>query len=270
MTCPGKNPAREETIKILVSACLSGEKVRYDGRAKENAFISRLKNTFYTIVPVCPEMEAGMGCPRPPLHLVHNGSAIHCLQTENHSIDVTQALTRISNDLLSLHSDSTACILKSRSPSCGLGNTKLFSMQNKLLHSDASGVFAAILSNIDSLICVNETSLQTYEQRVSFLLHAHFNKMKKNPDIIYKILKKNDISVIFLPDNIFSVLDLFIEITLSLNLSDSDRLKINEISQNYQKKGVSGQLLRTMEKISSDYPYEGNLLYWLQPFIHAR
>jgi uncharacterized protein YbbK (DUF523 family) len=57
--------------KILVSACLVGDKVRYDGTANPVAFIEKLQK-FYEIVPFCPEVEGGLSTPRSPAEIRHN------------------------------------------------------------------------------------------------------------------------------------------------------------------------------------------------------
>jgi len=60
-----------ETDKIIVgvSACLLGEKVRYDGGHKHDHFITDTLGKFFAYVPVCPEVECGLTVPREPMHL---------------------------------------------------------------------------------------------------------------------------------------------------------------------------------------------------------
>ena len=60
----------EEPILLGVSSCLLGEAVRFDGGHKRDRFVADLLGAFVEWVPVCPELEAGMGVPRPPLRLV--------------------------------------------------------------------------------------------------------------------------------------------------------------------------------------------------------
>ena len=57
-------------IRIGVSACLLGERVRYDGGHKRDRFLTDTLGRFFQWVPVCPEVEVGMGTPREPIHLV--------------------------------------------------------------------------------------------------------------------------------------------------------------------------------------------------------
>jgi len=62
-------PGREE-IRIGISSCLLGHKVRYDGGHKKDPLVTGALSSFMTFVPVCSEVEVGMSVPRPPIRLV--------------------------------------------------------------------------------------------------------------------------------------------------------------------------------------------------------
>jgi uncharacterized protein YbbK (DUF523 family) len=57
-------------IKLGISACLLGEKVRFDGGHKLDRFITETLGKFVEFVPVCPEVECDLGIPREAMHLV--------------------------------------------------------------------------------------------------------------------------------------------------------------------------------------------------------
>src|SRR5271166_6520273 len=57
-------------IRLGISACLLGEKVRFDGGHKLDHFITETLGKFVEFVPVCPEVECGLGIPREAMHLV--------------------------------------------------------------------------------------------------------------------------------------------------------------------------------------------------------
>ncbi|HYQ81674.1 MAG TPA: DUF523 domain-containing protein, partial [Anaeromyxobacteraceae bacterium] len=63
------HPTKGE-IRIGASACLLGQNVRYDGGHKEDAFLTGRLARHAALVPVCPEVEVGMGTPREPVRLV--------------------------------------------------------------------------------------------------------------------------------------------------------------------------------------------------------
>ena len=65
-------PAREP-IRIGISSCLLGENVRFDGGHKRDAFLVDTFGVFVEWVPVCPEVELGLGTPREALRLVRKG-----------------------------------------------------------------------------------------------------------------------------------------------------------------------------------------------------
>jgi hypothetical protein len=67
--------ASDEPIKIGVSSCLLGEQVRFDGGHKRSDFLVDTLGRFVEFVPVCPEMEIGLGVPRETLRLVRSGDA---------------------------------------------------------------------------------------------------------------------------------------------------------------------------------------------------
>ena len=74
----GFGPAMTERLRIGVSACLLGREVRFDGQHKRDAFLVDALGPFVELVPVCPEVEAGMSIPREPVRLVGEAKARGC------------------------------------------------------------------------------------------------------------------------------------------------------------------------------------------------
>lgn len=102
-------------MKILVSSCLLGCPVRYDGRDKLSPAVAALAQE-HELVPVCPEAECGMGVPREPMSLA-GGRLVSNL----HGHDLTPLMASwIERALARLEADKPElAILKSKSPSCG-------------------------------------------------------------------------------------------------------------------------------------------------------
>lgn len=100
--------------KILVSACLLGEKVRYDGRGYDPSPLESLKER-YTLIPVCPEVLGGLSVPRDPAEILSG----RVLTREGR--DVTAEFEEGARKVLTLCQQEgiTKAILKSKSPSCG-------------------------------------------------------------------------------------------------------------------------------------------------------
>ena len=86
------SPPSIEKIRIGVSSCLIGERVRYDGDHKRDAFIADTLGAAFELVPVCPEVAVGMGVPRPPIRLVGDTLQPRALGVDDPGLDVTAPL----------------------------------------------------------------------------------------------------------------------------------------------------------------------------------
>jgi uncharacterized protein YbbK (DUF523 family) len=107
--------------RIGVSACLLGERVRYDGGDKRDAWLVDVLGPRVEWVPVCPEVEAGFGTPREPMNLGRGVNGRLALITDRVRADLTTAMTEFSArrvDALAGRLDGY--VLKAGSPSCGL------------------------------------------------------------------------------------------------------------------------------------------------------
>lgn len=107
-------------VRIGISSCLLGQKVRYDGGHKRVSYIVRTLTRHVDLVPVCPEVGIGLGVPRAPIHLIQHADRIRAIGVDDTTIDVTDALAAYGRAMSrSLHGIS-GYIFKQRSPSCGL------------------------------------------------------------------------------------------------------------------------------------------------------
>lgn len=128
---------------ILVSACLLGEKCRYDGEGNySQSVVQELENKAF--IGVCPEVAGGLGTPRMPAEIV--GERI--LRADG--TDVTLAFqtgVELCMQLLDQYSVHRA-ILKSRSPSCGVGEIYSGKFNGTLVPGDGLFTRALKLKNI--------------------------------------------------------------------------------------------------------------------------
>ncbi|MGH6809251.1 MAG: DUF523 domain-containing protein [Ensifer adhaerens] len=115
------------TAKILVSACLMGHSVRYDGASKPlvHPAIDRWREEG-RLVTICPEMSAGMPVPRPPAEIASGMSGVDVLNgeaivVENTGRDVTGEFLDAAENALALarETDCRFALLIDGSPSCG-------------------------------------------------------------------------------------------------------------------------------------------------------
>ena len=106
--------------RIAISSCLLGVPCRYDGKSKSvNLECLGPEVDFF---PFCPEMAAGLGCPRAPIELVENGNELPRVMGVNDRTDVTGRLREACKrqaDSLASQGGADLFLLKARSPSCG-------------------------------------------------------------------------------------------------------------------------------------------------------
>lgn len=132
-------------MKIIVSACLLGENCKYNGGNNEcPAVIAYIENQ--EVIPVCPEMEAGMGCPRIPVEIADG--VLMTRDGQNVDRPMREAIVNI---LKRLQDEEIQCaILKSRSPTCGVRQVYDGTFSGRLV--SGSGLFAQALK--DAGYCV--------------------------------------------------------------------------------------------------------------------
>ncbi len=139
--------------RLGISACLLGERVRFDGNHKLNSYIVGTLGRFFDFVPVCPEVAIGMGIPRPPIHLVGDPEQPRAVGVRDPELDVTDALTTFSQRQVRELGAICGYILKSKSPSCGMERVKVYGEQG-LRHS--AGLYARALMTAHPLLPVEE------------------------------------------------------------------------------------------------------------------
>ena len=134
-------------MKIGISACLLGDKVRFDGKDKRNEkLIKLLKN--HEIIKICPEIESGFPIPHLPIELKNNKA-----YTKDNK-DVTKQLIKGSNKTYQIIKDCDLIILKTKSPSCGYQKIYDGSFTNKLIKGN--GIFTQICIDNNKKIYTDE------------------------------------------------------------------------------------------------------------------
>lgn len=125
-------------MKTVVSACLLGEKCKYNGECNYSAaIVEYVKDR--EVIPVCPEVKAGLGVPRTPVEIVDG------VVKDKNGNSVDDALrTAVAQILAQLKDEQIDCaILKSRSPTCGVKQVYDGTFTGKLV--DGMGILAAAL-----------------------------------------------------------------------------------------------------------------------------
>jgi uncharacterized protein YbbK (DUF523 family)/uncharacterized protein YbgA (DUF1722 family) len=166
--------SRTNRIFIGTSACLLGQRVRYDGNHKRMPILADVLAGELEIIPVCPEADIGLGTPREPisLHLVDDGSV--ALRTAESGRDLTGAMAEYAKLRLSeLEGDHLrGFVLKSDSPSCGLSGIPLY--REGAPPAEGVGMFASeLLKRLPNLPAVEESDLVTFPGLYQFLVCVH-------------------------------------------------------------------------------------------------
>lgn len=131
--------------RVGISSCLLGERVRYDGGHKKDAFLTERLGTVVEWVPVCPEIEIGLGTPREAIRLVQIEAHLRLVGVESGS-DHTEAMEQFSRRrVLELRAFSlSGYVLKSKSPSCGMERVEVYDAQG-VARREGRGLFARTL-----------------------------------------------------------------------------------------------------------------------------
>jgi uncharacterized protein YbgA (DUF1722 family)/uncharacterized protein YbbK (DUF523 family) len=132
-------------IRIGISTCLLGEKVRYDGGHKHDRFLTDTLGSYVEWVPVCPEVEMGMGIPREPIRLVRRDGGVRLVGSKSDT-DHTRAMLEFGRRRIAQLAELDLCgyVLKKDSPSCGMERVALHHDDGHTTRS-ARGLFAGEL-----------------------------------------------------------------------------------------------------------------------------
>jgi uncharacterized protein YbgA (DUF1722 family)/uncharacterized protein YbbK (DUF523 family) len=131
-------------MKIAVSGCLLGEKVRFDSGHKRDEFVMNELSRYAEYISFCPENMA-FSNPRPSIRLVKNADESIKVESNKTGEDLSSRLHEASlTDLQNLASNELrGIIFKSKSPSCGLMSAKVY-LDNGFTEGKDDGVFAAM------------------------------------------------------------------------------------------------------------------------------
>jgi uncharacterized protein YbbK (DUF523 family)/uncharacterized protein YbgA (DUF1722 family) len=156
----------EDPIRIGVSACLLGHQVRYDGGHKRDRFVTEALGRFVEFVPVCPEVELGLGVPREALELERRGADVQLIAFESRT-DHTAVMRQYAERRLDALKAENLCgyVLKKNSPSCGMEGIPVAGQQRS-----GRGLFAdALIRRWPNLPVEEEGRLNDVRIRGNFI-----------------------------------------------------------------------------------------------------
>ncbi len=155
--------------RLVLSRCLELEKVRYNGEKIAYDFVRELE-PFVDLVPICPEVEIGLGVPRDPIRLVEKGAVLRLHQPST-GRDLTEEMDAFSRAFLSGLPPVDGFLLKNRSPSCGISDVKVHLPGGGLSASGKrAGLFGrAVLERCGEVAVEDEGRLRNFRIRDHFL-----------------------------------------------------------------------------------------------------
>ena len=169
-------PHHDPRPRVGVSRCLLGDEVRYDGGHKRDATLISTLGPLVEWVPVCPEVEAGMGTPREAIDLVASGDGVaagaarvRVLGVKSRT-DWTATLAPFSAARVSelRRENLDGYVLKADSPSCGLEHVRVHRPDG--VSRDGRGLFAqALVEELPDLPVEEEGRLRDDAVRARFI-----------------------------------------------------------------------------------------------------
>jgi len=167
---------------VVISKCIEFESCRYNGLRISSDIVKKLK-PHVQFSPVCPEVEIGLGTPRNPIRLVMVNGEARLIQpvTKN---DVTDKMKSFTTSFLDSLDEVDGFILKSRSPSCGIKDVKVYVGKAKGMPArKGKGLFGgAIIEKWGQLAVEDEGRLTNFTIRQHFLTKlfalANFRRVK--------------------------------------------------------------------------------------------
>lgn len=155
--------------RLVVSKCLGFEVCRFNGEVLQDKFVSKLKDHI-DFIPVCPEVEIGLGIPRPPVRLISSSRGLRMLQPST-GTDLSDSMRDFSARFLDSLRQVDGFILMHASPSCGIGDAKYYAGPEKgAALGKNSGLFAgAVFERFPHLAIEDDARLSNLRIREHFL-----------------------------------------------------------------------------------------------------
>jgi len=145
--CMADDESHFKSIRVGISSCLLGAMVRFDGQHKRDRYITDILGDYFEFIPVCPELEVGMGVPRESVRLAGDPHAPRMVGNKT-GADWTARMNRYARARVGKRDLNGICgyILKKDSPSCGMDRVKVYG-DNGYAKRVGTGLFAAALKD---------------------------------------------------------------------------------------------------------------------------
>ena len=155
--------------RVVVSQCLAQAPCRFNGEVILDEAVGRLTQDV-SFLPVCPEMEIGLGCPRDPIRIVVSGGERRLVQPAT-GRDLSGPMREFAKRFLDSVGEVDGFLLKAKSPSCGISDVKVYDgPEGETFRREGRGFFAeAVLDRFGHLPVEDEPRLEGEAARERFL-----------------------------------------------------------------------------------------------------
>ncbi|SNY79151.1 2-thiouracil desulfurase family protein [Enterobacter sp. CC120223-11] len=135
-----------EKIPVGISACLLGEKVRFDGGHKRLLFAVDELSPWVAFEAVCPEMAIGLPVPRPALRMVKDEQGeLHLRFSDGREGDLTEAMSDFTHKRIARFENLCGYIVCKNSPSCGMERVRIYDVDGKNNRKAGRGIYTQLL-----------------------------------------------------------------------------------------------------------------------------
>lgn len=173
-------------IRLGISSCLLGENVRFDGGHKKDQYLVKTLGQFFEWVPVCPEMEIGLGAPRDSMRLIGRAEAARLVASKSDHDYTDMMLSYARAKVAQLeHLALNGYVLKKGSPTCGMARVKVYD-ENGIPAPTGVGLFARVLlEGMTHLPVEEEGRLSDARLRENFIVrvfcHFRWQQLAQSP-----------------------------------------------------------------------------------------
>lgn len=170
--------------RIVISKCIEFDSCRYNGQMISSDFVKQLES-YVEFIPVCPEFEIGLGVPRDPIRVISSDGNLRLIQPAT-ARDLTENMVEFSNSFLDKISEIEGFILKSKSPSCGIKDVKIYTVKGQQpKYPKTSGFFGkSVLDKYSNIVVEDENRLTNSRIKQHFLTKIFtlrkFNEVKRS------------------------------------------------------------------------------------------
>ncbi|XQW83383.1 YbgA family protein [Thalassotalea piscium] len=170
----------KKDLLIGISACLIGEKVRFDASNKPSVFCIKELGQHVTYKSYCPEVAIGLPIPRPTIRQIKHNDVIAVSRPDG-SGDVTDALIAYGKKIAKLTNELSGYVFCAKSPSCGMERVKVYSPEGNALPSTGIGAFTKEIMEANPLLpCEENGRLNDALIRENFVARIYAYKHWQN------------------------------------------------------------------------------------------